>query len=112
MCSSALFFIPLPEEPLGHSDAYVLPRILTESFSKWNECTSNLTLAVEEHLVGLVAAQPHPQLVFSGNVISAILGMHKKHIEISGASSQLADSESLQARRAPRSTSATAGAVP
>lgn len=26
-------------------------------FSKWNECTSNLTLAVEEHLVGLVAAK-------------------------------------------------------
>lgn len=71
-----------------------------------------LTLAVEEHPVGLVAAQPHPQLVFSGNVISAILGMRKKHIEISDASSHFADSDSLQARRATWSTSATVGAVP
>ena len=38
--------------------------------------------------------------------------MRKKHIEISDASSQFADSDSLQARRATWSTSATVGAVP
>lgn len=83
----------------GTQRYYVLPRILTESFPNQNECTSNLTLAVEEHLVGLVAASLPVSI--SGNVISTVQGMHKKHIEISGASSQFADSESLQAEGQP-----------
>lgn len=42
VCAFLLYSLFLcQEEPLGHSDAYVHPRILTESFSKQNECTSN-----------------------------------------------------------------------
>ena len=83
-----------------------------QELSRWSAHLM-LTLAVEEHLVGLVAAQPHPQLVFSEFFTSVILGMCKKHIESLDASGQLADSESLEARRrATSSTSATAGTIP
>ena len=105
-----MFFIPLPEEPLGHSDAYVHPQaILTDRFSKWNECTSNPHTGCGRAFgwFGCCPASPIIGIFWKCHVSPS--GNAQKARRNLDASSQLADSESLQARSADWSTSATAG---